>query len=68
MEDTCEKDPTILQNEIVNERGAIRLYLENDTYIGYTKIQQHVRTRSDQELCSMHAKQQSEDFRHSQTG
>ena len=48
-----------VQNEIVNELGAIRLYLENGTYIGYTKIQQQVRTRSDQELCSMHAKQQS---------
>ena len=31
--------------------GAIRLYLENGTCIGYTKIQQHVCARSDQELC-----------------
>ena len=50
-----------VQNEIVNELGVIRLYLENGTYIGYTKNQQHVRTRSDQDLCSMHAKQQSEE-------
>ena len=33
------------------------LYLEKGTYIGYTNVQQHVRTRSDQQLCSMHAKQ-----------
>ena len=45
------------KNETVNDPGAIRLNLENGTYIGYTKIQQHVRTRSDQELCSMHAEQ-----------
>ena len=51
-------------NEIVNEPGAVRLCLENGTYIGYTKIQQLVRTQSDQELCSMHAKQQSGSFRH----
>ena len=49
-----------VQHEIVNAPGATRLYLENGTYIGYTKIQQHVRTRSDREVCSMHAKQQSE--------
>ena len=45
------------KNETVNDPGAIRLNLENGTYIGYTKIQQHVRTRSDQVLCSMHAEQ-----------
>ena len=59
-------DARIGQKEIVNEPGAIRLYLEIGTYIGYTKIQQRVNTRSDQELCSMHAKQQSgEGLRHS---
>ena len=45
----------LVQKEIVRE-PAVRLYLENGTYIGHTKIQQHVSTRSDQELCSMHAK------------
>ena len=44
---------------IVNELGTVRLYIENGTYIGYTEIQQHVRTRSEQELCSVHARQQS---------
>ena len=55
-------------NEIVNEPSAVRLYLENGTYIGYTKTQQLVRTRSHQELCSMHAKQQSGGFRPSRWG
>ena len=40
--------PQIVQSEIVSELGAIRSYLENGTHIGYTQIQQHVRTRSDQ--------------------
>ena len=44
---------------IVNELVTVRLYLENGTYIGYTEIQQHVRTRSEQELCSVLARQQS---------
>ena len=48
-----------VQNEIVNESGALSLYLESGTHIGYTKIQQHVHTRRDQELCSAHAKQLS---------
>ena len=30
-----------VQNEIVNELGSIRLYLESGAYIGYTKILQH---------------------------
>ena len=50
-------------NEIVSEPGAVRLCLENGTYVGYTKTQQPVRTRSDQELRSMHAKQHSGGFR-----
>ena len=40
----ARKIQQFVQNEIVNEPGAIRLYLENGTYIGYTQIQQHVRT------------------------
>ena len=53
----CDIFHISFKNETVNDPGAIRLHLENGTYIGYTKIQQHVRTRSDQELCSMHAEQ-----------
>ena len=56
----ARKIQQLVQKEIVKELGAIHLYLENGTHIGYTKIQQHVRTRSAQELCSMHATQQSE--------
>ena len=37
-----------VQNVIVDEPGARRLYLESGTHIGYTKIPQHVRTRSDE--------------------
>ena len=33
--------------------------MKNGTYIGYTKIQQNGSTRSNQELCSMHMRQQS---------
>ena len=43
----ASKIQQIVQNEIVNELGPIRLYLER-----VHKIQQHVRTRSNQELCS----------------
>ena len=57
----ARKIQPFVQNEIVNEPGAERLYPENGTCIGYTKIQQNAtRTRSDEELCSMPAKQQSD--------
>ena len=56
----------LVTREIVNEPGAIRLYPENDTHITHTQIQQDVRARSDQQVCSMHAKQQSRGIRHSQ--
>ena len=46
-----------VQNVIVSELGALRLYLEKGSYIC---SQKHVRTRSDQELCSIHSKRQSE--------
>ena len=46
-----------VQKEIVTEPGAISLYLESGTYIGYTRIQQHRSTRSNQESCSMRMKQ-----------
>ena len=55
----ARKIQQLVQNEILDERGAVRLYLENGIYIGYTKIQQHVHARNGPELCSMHAKQQS---------
>ena len=48
----ARKIQQLVQKEIVIEPGAIRSYLENGTYTGYTKIQQHGNTRSDQELCS----------------
>ena len=63
---TYTSTPTLVQKEIVDEPGAIRLCPENGMYIGYTKIQQHVSTQSDQGLCSVQAKQQSEVLRHSQ--
>ena len=47
------------QTEIVNEPDAMRLYLENAPPSDTPKIQQHVHTRSDQELCSVQAKQLS---------
>ena len=50
----ARKIQQLVQKEIVKELGAIRLYLENGTYIGYTKIQQRVNTRSNKALCSMH--------------
>ena len=43
----ARKFQQFVRNEIVNETGALRLY-QNGTHIGYIKIQQHVRTRSDQ--------------------
>ena len=55
----------LVQEEIVKELGAIRLYLENGTHIGYTQIQQHGSTRRDQELCSKNAKHQPGCLRHS---
>ena len=60
----ARKIQQVVQNEIVNEPGAIRLYLENGTYIGCTKIQQQGSTRSNQELCSKRANQQSGRCRH----
>ena len=56
----------IQQKEIVNELGAIRLPSREWQYIRYTQIQQQGSTRSNQELCSMHAKQQSGGLRPSQ--
>ena len=44
----ARKIQQLVQKEIVKELGAIRLYLENGTYIGYTKIQQRGSTRSNQ--------------------
>ena len=38
----------LVQKEIAKELGALRLYLENGTYIGYTEIQKNGSTRSDQ--------------------
>ena len=55
----ARKIQQLVQKEIVKESGAIRLYLEHGTYLGYTKIQRNGSTRSNQELCSMHTKQQS---------
>ena len=50
------KTQQYVQHGIVNELGAIRFHYENDgTYVGYTKHQQHVRTGSNQQMCSMHA-------------
>ena len=34
-----------VQQEIIHESGAVRLYLGNGTCVGYTRIEQHVRTR-----------------------
>ena len=42
----ARKIQQLVQNEIVTEPGAIRLYRENGTYIVYTKIQQQRSTRS----------------------
>ena len=61
----ARKIQQLVQREIVKEPGAVALYLENCTHIGYTKIQQHGSTRSKQELYLMHGKQQSGDLRHS---
>ena len=48
----AKKDSTTRSKR--NELVQMISYLENGTCIGNTQIQQHVSTRSEQELCSMH--------------
>ena len=57
---TCaRKIDLIVQSVIVSELGAVRLCLENGTYVGQQKIKQHVQMRDNQEPCSARARQQS---------
>ena len=56
----------LVQYEIIKVLRVVRLYLENGTYIGFTKIEQYVLTRNSLELSSMLARQQAGSLRHPQ--